>query len=883
MGHPPSVLVYLSRIGPAWKDNTHLRLIAAQTFNESGQFNKTIALLSAPHEGATSHGVHYELGRALASLGQIDKAVRHFSTAQAKAPNNARYAEELKKYRAVQRAAAKSKQSELLAAYLRALREKKDVETYSAADAYIRVAPVNGIARHKVCNDLKKSRYWAGIVNYVAKLNKSWRQDETIVATYIEALRNISLSQQGVGTAREFLAENESALVRRQLGFALAACGHVDEGIEQLRIAEKQDPDRWEPGTGEVRVLLSAGRSNDAETLLLKKIEDEPADLSHRVACAKFYSRMKNHKAACEQLIVATELEPETLSYTLAFMQAALSLPTDQYVADAIEKGEAFVSQEANSDLISALALLYARAPVMEEDIQRLKELRELLPQDEKILDILANAFFSAGQLSEYRQILEDMHAANPKNSNVSYRLAGAMAQMSESRAAIDFLKIVIPQSRWDAIFKARIGNLLLWSGEIDEAARWLREAIVMDRTHAGPVADLAVCMEQRQDLSTALALSHQALTLMVVNERKLVPGIEEMNLHRLRRRIMFAAHLAGEKNQALRLLKEAQMTSPFVMPYPVNEWMGGPVDGKKIIAVTELGIGDEIRFTSVFTRLLGTADEVSVTCDPRLASLLSRSFPAFRFLPTQRNFPRLKRARDDKRLLSMTRRMSELVSDAAVEAGKDADQWVNVMRLYEFDLFGGDRPIQSPTSPVLIPEKARKAQFRRDLHDKANGRPVIGLSWRGGHRSYSRDRHYFDLTQWLPLLEMDSCFVNLQYNVLDEELELLRRVLGDRLIEFPELDLTNDIEGLAALTSELTAVAAICTSVLELACSVGTRSLYLMRFPQILHRFRLSGEPDQNGTYQDKIWASCRVLPRFKISDEDMISASVAHMKTLL
>ena len=192
----------------------------------------------------------------------------------------------------------------------------------------------------------------------------------------------------------------------------------------------------------------------------------------------------------------------------------------------------------------------------------------------------------------------------------------------------------------------------------------------------------------------------------------------------------------------------------------------------------------------------------------------------------------------------------------------------------FEAQCLDRSRLYQSPEKAVLKPEPALKKKFARDLKTRAKGRKVVGLSWRGGRRTYNREPHYFQLTQWLPLLQdPDLCFVNLQYAMRDDELDFLRATLGERFIEFPDLDLFDDMEGIAALCSCVDLVVAICTSVLELTCAVGTHCLYLMRSPQVTHAIRFSGTPDIHGAYQDAVWASCRIIPRFDMKDADVVA----------
>jgi hypothetical protein len=52
---------------------------------------------------------------------------------------------------------------------------------------------------------------------------------------------------------------------------------------------------------------------------------------------------------------------------------------------------------------------------------------------------------------------------------------------------------------------------------------------------------------------------------------------------------------------------------------------------------IAQDGPGDEISMSATYPQLLAVSERVIATCDPRLASLLRRSFPDVEFVPTYR------------------------------------------------------------------------------------------------------------------------------------------------------------------------------------------------------------------------------------------------------
>jgi tetratricopeptide (TPR) repeat protein len=875
----PSIPKYLSRCDIQWEKESQLVEIAARAFNEMGMPYKTIALVEPLLTYANSAGLKFQYGMALASIGQIKKAVDALRDAVS-LEENAEYSGALTKYLSIMRIEDRKLRENT---FEKSLLEKNLENTLSTADDYIRVAPRKGRGRYIFLKKLQKIGYWKGIINYIERCDADWKLDENIVAIYLNALRLSYQYEGAVEMAYNYLAVTESAPVRYELSYTLALQGKIEEALLQVRLANSVRPNETSLLQREIGVLLSVGEIAQAEELVLSALEKNPDSEALRLVASKFYMKVKNYVLACRLLERACELNPTYSEYIILFVEAARMQASDGYVEAAIARAEQALEFDRNPRLISGLAKLYMRPPMTSTSIDRLNRLHSVAPQDQRVLNHLADAYFDAGRLAESRAVLAQNYESDRKNESNIYRLAGVMAQMSDTKGAIEFLQAALPLTRRDSVFHARIGNLLAASGFADEAMTWLRDAIVMDRTNPNPVADLAFCYEQKQDLTTSMALMSQALGLLAVKRGKIALGFQETNQARLLRRFMLVALLAGEKDKARRMLREAYLANPVVMPYPVSESLDNSFEGKTVLAIAQAGIGDEIRFTSIFARCFATASAVSLTCDPRLTKLLARSFSNITLYPAQRNFARLKRAREDKRSLSVSVAMRELVSDAAVAAGENVDCWARLINLYDADLINIEGKCQSPPGAVLRPDDVQRADFRSRIREKSQGAPVIGLSWRGGHKGYHRDAHYFDVEQWAPLFDRDAYFVNLQYGISEDELAWLRNRLGDRLIEFPDLDLTNDMDGVAALASEIDCSIAVCTSVLELSAAVGTKTLYMMRFPTASNLCRLLGEQDENGTYQDKVWTSCRIVLKGAGGVDAMLLNAKKYLNSIL
>ena len=258
--------------------------------------------------------------------------------------------------------------------------------------------------------------------------------------------------------------------------------------------------------------------------------------------------------------------------------------------------------------------------------------------------------------------------------------------------------------------------------------------------------------------------------------------------------------------------------------------WEGEPLRSESLLLLEKKGIGDEIRYASCYGDLLQRAHEVAILCDPRLAPLLERSFPAARFVPAARNIGNewkgwKRRAR--KRMLKFDLYCLAMQFDYMAMAG-------------DLPLFlRRDRAAFPRHRGYLVSDPSRRAGWRSRLAALGSG-PKVGIAWRSENQHYMRDQYYVKLDELLPVLQVQGVqFVNLQYDDCEAELEWLERTHGIPVHRWSDADLKNDLEGVAALMAELDLVVAPNTMVKELAGAVGARTLFMVPTGQAWVRWR--------------------------------------------
>jgi ADP-heptose:LPS heptosyltransferase len=186
---------------------------------------------------------------------------------------------------------------------------------------------------------------------------------------------------------------------------------------------------------------------------------------------------------------------------------------------------------------------------------------------------------------------------------------------------------------------------------------------------------------------------------------------------------------------------------------------------------------------------LIARTPSIVFEAEPRLVPLFRRSFPAVKVIELQ----------------------------PGPYSGPVAAQ-VPLGDLGRFFRTGWDR-FPTRDRGYLLADEARTRALRERL---ADGRTVIGLSWiskapMGGAQKSAR------LADFAALLRLPGCrYVDLQYGDTRAERDAVEQQLGVRVERLPDIDNTNDIDGLAALMGACDAVVTVSNTTAHLAGALG-------------------------------------------------------------
>ena len=430
---------------------------------------------------------------------------------------------------------------------------------------------------------------------------------------------------------------------------------------------------------------------------------------------------------------------------------------------------------------------------------------------------------------AEARALCDEAAEADPSNAEARFWRGRALALLADWEAASMAFREAAAIAPANTVYVRWLALALRAAERLDEARRVLREALERQPGEFDLTAELAGAtfdggevsrarqmLEKLLERSPAHAFATSALCCVLNAE-----GMVEQAIVYGRRAVDMqpddpGAHL----NLGLALLKDGNYGEGWehyawrsAMPedaamylrFPYPEWDGSSLVGKSVLVYAEQGLGDEIMFASCLPDVLRQATHVTVECEPRLAGLFKRSFPASAV------FGR-KRTQANAWVRSL---------DPQPEVQTPIGSLARYLRLSRADF---------PTHEGYLRADPVKVERWRARLEALGPVRKIGISWRGGLLKTGRVRRSLELPQLLPLLRHERArFVNLQYGDVADELAALRRQHGVEVLS-PEESI-DDYDDAAALVCALDGVITVCNSLVHLTGALGRPALVFTPF----------------------------------------------------
>lgn len=391
----------------------------------------------------------------------------------------------------------------------------------------------------------------------------------------------------------------------------------------------------------------------------------------------------------------------------------------------------------------------------------------------------------SAGEIAAYRRAL----SINPELAPVWSNLGNALREGGEAAAAVAACRKAVELDPGLAEAWSNLGNALLENGEHEEALLSCQTALRLAPGLAEAWSALggALLAMRRYDEAVhahrksveyrpASADLHFNLGMTLQHCGRSAEAIPS-----LRRALEVEPdHAEAHFELGLALLVTGQLREgwaeyewrwrrPGAEPkrHDFAPWDGDASRPRRLLVWGEQGIGDQILYGSLIAELAASPLALTLEVDRRLAPIYQRSLPRVAVVP----------------------RREPLAFDANVHDCQVPMASLGRSLRPSFESF--------PRRAFVKPDTARVNEYRRRM---AGGPATIGISWRSANREFGSFKST-ELSDWLEILRVPHArFVDLQYGDTTSERQSLERETGVRIEHWPDLDLAEDLDGLAAL-----------------------------------------------------------------------------------
>ena len=425
----------------------------------------------------------------------------------------------------------------------------------------------------------------------------------------------------------------------------------------------------------------------------------------------------------------------------------------------------------------------------------------QLTPDEPEIANDLGRLAYRMGFLEEAESLFIAYLQKVPASPDGANNLANAQRDQFRFSDAVQTLRAAIRANPESALLWNTLGTVLAEQGDMDKAVIFFEESMRLDPNFPKP-------RYNRGNALLALGDPQKALIdcVAALKDTRLGSEVSMMKLARATMLIAGGELGAGWDAYEARLEPHYADVTHFLADRPA--WSPEmDIQGKRIVLIGEQGLGDEILFANLVPDVieaLGPEGRLSIAVEPRLVDLFQRSFPSAKIGP---HFT--------MRVDHHTVRAARFIEDwDAVDAWAPLASPLRRFRRRVEDFPRRDR--------FLIPDEARVAHWRQVLLAAPPG-VKVGIVWKSLVKATSRSRHFSSFDAWEPILRTPGVtLVNLQYGDSAEEIAHAKTAFGVDIWTPPSIDLKNDLDDLAALTSALDLVIGPANATTNIAAACG-------------------------------------------------------------
>jgi tetratricopeptide (TPR) repeat protein len=450
--------------------------------------------------------------------------------------------------------------------------------------------------------------------------------------------------------------------------------------------------------------------------------------------------------------------------------------------------GKAIQSSVPTIDQQQSLINLYSEGQ-FQKALEQVSVLLQQFPNSSFLYNISGAVYMGLGQLDASVDAYNKAVAIKPEYAEAYNNMGVALKDHGKLEEAIEAFNKALAIKPDYAEAHSNMGNGLREQGKLEEAIEAYNKAVAIKPEYAEAYNNMGVALKDHGKLEEAIEAYNKALAIKP----------DYADAHNNTGRLLW---LRQEFTKAFEQLewrwKSTQKNKGTYLKSSKPSWNGKVKNN--VFVWREQGIGEEVMFSSILTDLNKKTKKLIIECDKRLIPLYERSFPnSIKFV-------------DDRK------KISEQKYDSHIAVGS-----LPVYFRHELnDFYKGSHG-------WLKPDPKKTSSLRKKLQNKTTD-IIIGISWLTKSSLYNSSQRNISLDLLAKyLVQIPAKYVNLQYGDTTGELSQVHCQNDIQISHIDDIDLYNDLDGLAALISACDLVISIDNFTVHLAGALGVDTRVLL------------------------------------------------------
>ncbi len=275
----------------------------------------------------------------------------------------------------------------------------------------------------------------------------------------------------------------DNARAHVNIGVLLEQRGHVEEAIEEYRIALAMDPDYADAHYNLGVAQLRLNRAGEAEQAFGNAIRLSPGDAPAQVNLGNVYYQRGDWDAAAKAYAEALRIAPGDQDARLGL---ARTLVRKSQFDEAVVEYQRVLQSNPNSAVIHLdLGNAYIRKGDFPAAVKEFREAARLDRSDIISRINLGTALNMEGKTEEAFAVFQDALRIDPNHPDVHFNMAEALLDQGKNEEAVEEFRLVLRARPLDAGVRVAIGRALMRMGRLEDAVEQFREALALDPNHA--------------------------------------------------------------------------------------------------------------------------------------------------------------------------------------------------------------------------------------------------------------------------------------------------------------------------------------------------------------------------------------------------------------